>query len=180
MIQIDFLRDFIRGLDKKEFRLYASLYIAISMFVVMGILIRHIYLVREAKAKVVQLNATRKKVQKILTDFGQVAQQRIKIDALLAKDKNFHIQKFYQDVTQRFGIATDAKEKLSSQKLDNGYIEESLLISFVKITTKQLCDLLKEIENEEKIYIKSIDISKNLVKKINVTMDIATLRSKSE
>lgn len=180
MIHIDFLRDFIRELDKKEFRLYAGLYIAISAFLIIGIVVRHIYLVREAKAKVVQLNDTRKKVQKIITDFGLVTQQRTKVDILLAKDKNFHIQKFYQDVAQRLAIPIDAKEKLSSQKLDNGYIEESLTISLLKITTKQLCDLLKDIEGEERIYIKNIEISKNLVKKINVTMDIATLRSKSE
>ena len=178
MILINYLRDFIRGLDKKEFRLYVGLYVSISLMIVVGIMVRHIYLVRDAKDKIKQLNVARTKVQKILTSYGQVAQQRTKIDALLAKDKSFYVSKFFLDVTQKLSIPTDSQPRVSSQKLENGYIEESLSISLVKITTQQLCELLKEIESEERIYIKNIDIAKNLMKKINVTMDIATLRSK--
>ena len=178
MILIDYLRDFIRGLDKKEFRLYVGLYVAMSAMIVVGIMVRHIYLVADAKDKIKQLNVARAKVQKVLTSYGQVAQQQAKIDALLAKDKNFYIQQVFQNMTQKLSIPTDSQPRPSVQKLDNGYIEDSLSISLVKITTQQLCELLKEIAGEERIYIKNIDIAKNLMKKINVTMDIATLRSK--
>lgn len=177
---IDSLRDFIRGLDKKELKLYGSLYMGICVVIVTGIMVRHAYLVREAKNKVKLLNQARNKVQGVLTDFGQVVQQRTKIDALLKKDKNFYIQKFFQDLTQRLVIIKDATEKLSTQKLENGYTEESLNINLVRITTQQLCELLQAIEKEERIYIKNIDITKTVAKKINVTMVIATLIPKSE
>ena len=180
MIVIDSLRDFIRGLDKKEFKLYASLYIGVCIVLVTGIMIRHVYLIREAKSKIKQLNQARHKVQGVLTDFGQVVQQRTKIDALLKKDKNFYIQKFFQDLTQRLSISKDATEKPSTQKLENGYTEESLNINLLRITTQQLCELLQGIEKEERIYIKNIDISKTVAKKINVTMVIATLIPKPE
>lgn len=180
MIGIDSLRDFVRGLDKKELKLYGALYMGVCAFIVAGIMVRHVYLVREAKDKIKQLNQARAKVQGVLTDFGQVAQQRNKIDALLKKDKNFYLQKFFQELTQKLGIAKEATEKPSTQKLENGYTEESLNINLLRITTQQLCELLQGIEKEERIYIKNIDITKTVAKKINVIMVIATLIPKSE
>lgn len=180
MIGIDFLRDFIRGLDKKELKLYGFLYMGLCVVIVSGIMIRHVYLVREAKDKIKQLNQARNKIQGILTDFGQVVLQRNKIDALLKKDKSFYLQKFFQDLTQKLAMAKDATEKPSTQKLENGYTEESLNISLLKITTQQLCELLLSIEKEERVYIKNIDITKTVAKKINVTMVIATLIPKPE
>ena len=180
MMLIDSFRDFIRGFDKKEFKLYAGLYMGACVFLVVGILVRHIYLIRDAKEKMKQLNHARTEVQKVLTDFGQVAEQRTKIDVLLKKDKNFYIQKFFQDLSQRLAITKDANDKASTQKLENGYTEESLNINLARVTTQQLCELLQGIEKEERIYIKNIEITKAVAKKINVTMVIATLIPKSE
>lgn len=176
MIMIDSVRDFIRGLDRKEFIFYTSLYVGFCLVMVLGIMIRHIYLIQEAKDKMQQLNQARTTVQKSLTDFAQVAQQRSNVDAMLKKDKNFYVQKFFQDLVQRPTIGLkNATDKPSTQKLENGYTEESLSISLTSITTQQLCMLLKGIEDEERIYIKFIDITKAVAKKINVTMVIATL-----
>lgn len=176
MIIIDSFRDFIRGLDKKEFRFYATLYVIICALFVGGIVVRHMYLVQDAQEKLKQLNSARTSVQKIVTNFSQVAQQRAKVDDLLKKDKNFYIQKYFQDLAQKINVFKHSTDKPAKQRLENGYTEENLSINLTQITTKQLCELLQDIENESRIYIKFVDITKMAsTKKINVTMSIATL-----
>jgi len=173
---IDSVRNFIRGLDKKEFVLYAGAYIGVCLFIVVGIIVRHVYLVQDATEKIKQVNNARKSVQKILTDFTTVEQQRSKVESLLKKDKSFRIQKFFQDVAHKATVFSHAKEKFSKQNMEQGYAEESLSIHLTQITTKQLCTLLQDIENEPRVYIKFVDITKkDATKKINVEMTIATL-----
>ena len=181
MMILDSFRDFIRGLDKKEFRLYTIIYVGICVLFVSGIIVRHIYLVQDAKEKIQQLNNARKQVQEILTQFKGVEQQRAQVDALLKKDKNFYIQKFFQSSAQKLNVFKHATDKIAKQKLENGYIEENLSINLTQITTKQLCELLQDIENEPRVYIKFVDITKmNTTKKINVSMSIATLIPQSD
>ena len=60
--------------------------------------------------------------------------------------------------------------------MEQGYAEESLNVHLSQITTKQLCTLLQDIENESRVYIKFVDITKkDATKKINAEMTIATL-----
>ncbi len=169
---INSFHNFIRGLDKKEFIRYSGIYITICIIAIVVIMVRHIYLVSDAKVKVQQLNQTRTSIQKILTKFSQVDQQKKKVDSLL-KDKGFYIQKEFQDLAKKQKI--NALEKLSKEKLQNGYTEESVQITLTQISTKQLCELLQDIENQPRIYIKFVDITKGSARKINVSMSIATL-----
>lgn len=173
---IDTIRNFIRGLDKKEFFLYSAAYVGTCIIIIVGILARHVYLVQDGTEKIKQINNTRKNIQKILTDFSTVEEQRSKVEAMLKKDKNFRIQKFFQDTATKAAVFAHAKEKFAKQNLEQGYAEESLHINLAQVTMKQLCTLLQDIENEPRVYIKFVDITKkDATKKINVEMMIATL-----
>lgn len=173
---IDSVRNFIRGLDRKEFALYAGAYVGFFVLVIIGIIVRHAYLVQDATEKIKQVNNTRKSVQKILTDFTSVEEQRSKVEALLKKDKSFRIQKFFQEVAHKATVFAHAKEKFSKQSMERGYAEESLHVHLTQITMKQLCTLVQDVENEPRVYIKFVDITKrDATKKINTEMVIATL-----
>lgn len=175
---LDTFRLFIQRLSKKAFKRFAFIYIVICIAIVMGIIIRHLSLVNQSKEKIIQLNKARKSIQEILTEFGQVEQQKNKIDAILKKDK-FRIQKFFQDIAQKYKV--HFTEKSSTKSMENGYTEESLYVTISQITTKQLCDLLEDIEKEQRVFIKFVDIAKmGTAKKINVTMDLATFIPKSD
>lgn len=180
MMIFDSFRDFIRSLDRREFVLYSSLYVGFFLVLVLGFIVRHVYLVQEAQQKIKQLNNARRDVQKILTKFTQVDKQRKKIDLLL-KDKSFYIQKYFQGIAQKSNIHQHATEKVSKQKVEEGYLEESLSITLTQVTTKQLSELLQDIEDEQRIYIKFVEITKTgNTRKINVAMTIATLIPQNE
>lgn len=180
MIIFDSFRDFIQSLDRRDFLLYSSIYVGLSLLLVGGIVVRHVYLMQEAQSKVKLLQNARRDVQKVLTKFNEVDQQRKKIDILL-KDKSFYIQKYFQGIAQKVNVAQHSSEKVSKQKVEEGYLEESLSINLKQVTTKQLCELLQDIEEEQRIFIKFIEITKTSnTRKIDVSMTIATLIPQTE
>lgn len=170
------LRDFIGGFDRRDLIRYSSLYIGVCVTIIVLLLIRHFYLVSDAQEKIQQVNQARKSVQKILTKFTLVEQQKKKVDVLL-KEK-FYIEKFFEEHIKKLKI--NGSSKKSSENKENGYTEESLSITLTQATTQQLCDLLQVIEKEQRIYIKFVDITKaGNARKISVSMSIATLIPKS-
>lgn len=170
------IKNFFTNLDRKDFIRYAALYVGICVCIAIGLVSRHIYEIVEKKSKFLALNQARKSIQKSLTKYSLVEQQKKKVDELLVKDKNFYIKKFFDGVAQKNNVHQNSKETVSKQKLENGYIEEALSVTLSAINTKQLCELLQDIENEQRVYIKFVDINKMMnAKKINVTMSVATV-----
>jgi hypothetical protein len=132
----------------------------------------------EWNQKLIQLNKTRSNMQQLFTNFNIVQQQKNKVDEELKKNKAFYIQKYVQDLLAHQGLSAQVNSKFSYEKLPNGYIQDSLVLSCTQINTQQLCDLIVAIENQPLMYIISVDITHVAqAKKINVTMTVATLRA---
>jgi len=182
MMLLDSIRDFVRSFDRKELRLWGSMYVAVCGFIVVGIMVWHILALKDIKKKIVVLNKSRVTVQEILTQYQAVEQQKNKVAEILKANKNLTIQKFFQELQAKFPAAQHATSVYSHKVLPNKYTEESMALSFSNIDTKQLCDILQEIENQQLVYVTldGIDISKiSHGKKINVKMSIATLREEA-
>lgn len=178
MLFLDSIKDFIRNLNRQEMIRYATLYITFCFICMIGILIYHVTHNQNLAAKIKQLNKSRTTVQQIFTEFQSVQDQKNKIDDILKKNKNFKIQKFFQDIVSQQGLSAQVTFRFSQEKLPNGYIQESLSVNCTSISTKQLCELIVAIEKQPLVYITFVDITHVIhTKKINVTMMIATLRA---
>lgn len=178
MIFLDSIRDFIRNLDRKEMMRYGSLYVGICLIGVILIIVRYHMMSNEWYQKLTQLNKARAQIQQVFTKFHTVQQQKNKVDEALKQNKNFNIQKYFQDLITQQRLTSQVTSKFSYEKLPNGYIQESLAVNCVQISTEQLCQLIVAIENQPLMYIISVDIT-HLVqaKKINVSLIVATLRA---
>lgn len=177
MIWLDKIRDRLSNFEQKELFRFCLIFLAINVCIVVGLIVRHIYIQQDMQAKMVQLNKSRQSLQGILTQYQVVQQQKNKVDTALKQNKAFNIQKYFQDLMQKYGLTTQSSVSFKRQKLSNGYFEESLLISINQIDMKILCEVLQDIEQEPIVYTVSVDIAKvSAMKKINVTMSIATLR----
>jgi hypothetical protein len=176
MMIFDPIRNFISGLDRKEFNRFGGAYIALSVLVVAIIFVRHVMVVQEIKSKIVMLNKSRSAVQEILTKFQLVEQQKSKVVEALGKDKKFNIQIYFKDLGTKLPVTRSVAPKFARKKVASGYAEESLALEFSQIDTKQLCELLQEFEQEPLVYIAFVDITRvSHARKFNVSMSIATL-----
>jgi len=177
MFNIESVYDYVQGLNYKEMiRLQLTYFI--GFFLIVSLLIyRNFNLLAEAQQKTKILNKARRDVQVILTEYDHTKKKMHEVDILLTKDKNFYIQKYYKDTVDTLDIMNQKASNLVSQTWPNGYIEESLPINFTAINMKQLCNFLEAIQENTRVFIKKLDISKSPVdKKINVSLVIATLQ----
>lgn len=176
MIILDQIHNFIRNLDRREVVRWGSAYIALVVFIVVIIVVRHVMVLKDIKTKMVLLNKSRTAVQEILTKFQSVEQQKNKVVEALNRDKKFNIQIFFKELGTKLPAARSVVPKFARKKLANGYMEESLTLDFSQIDTKQLCELLQDIENESLVYVIFVDIVRaSHARKFNVSMSIATL-----
>lgn len=178
MIILDQIRNFIQNLTHKEFIKWASVYIGIVTLGLALIIIRHVMVNSDLSAKLIQLNKSRSKIQQIFTEFNVIQGKKTELDELLKKNKNFNIQKYFQDLSGQHRLQPAPSVRFASEKLPNGYIQESLMITLSNITTKQLCDLMTSIEQQPLVHINFVDITHQpSTSKITVSMTIATLRA---
>lgn len=178
MMWLNKIRAFITELDQAEFRKFVIAYVA--AFVTCAGLLLFFYFSQEMglKNQIKQLNKSRKIVQKILTDYQKVTQQKEAVLKLLSKDENFYLQQFVQTTLKAVGIAHSNVGKVSSKPLKDGYTEESVSVQLAGINTQQLCQLLQNIEQAPRGSVKDITIHREKgATHINVSMNVATLKS---
>lgn len=182
MFGFDGVLGFFKRIDKKDLKRYVAMYVACFGLFVGLIVYRYVNQISHYQIQIKQLNRARKDLQSILTDYNQVKQQKDQVDKILKKDKNFYLQKFFQDLIKELKINQKAVTSLVSQKLQNGYIEESLQIRFSAITMQQLCQFLEKLETNQRVYAKKLDISSKGVqsRSISVSFAIATLKPEEE
>ena len=180
MMWLNKIRMFIAELDIVEFRRFVIAYI--FSFIVCGGLILFYYFSQQFVLfeQISLLNKSRRQVQKVLTDYQKVDQQKKKIIELLSADKSFYLQKFVQELLQALKVYGSSLGKVGSQMLANGYIEESVSVQLKNINTKQLCELLEGIEKVSRVYVKSVVINRSAKStSIGVYMIVATLKQNS-
>jgi hypothetical protein len=178
MMFLDSFYDFIRGLDRRDMWRWGSLYVGICVVGMTIIMIRHVMVSDQIRQKMVQLNKARGTVQQILTKFQVVQEQKTKVDEALKQNKGFNIQKFVADLLGQQSLTSQVTSRFAHQKLPNGYIEESLVLTCTQLTTQQLCELILAIEQQSLMYINFVDITRMMhAKKINVSISIATLQA---
>jgi len=181
MASLESLKDYLQGLSHKEVLRIISLYAIIFMALVGFFLFRHFNTIAELDEKTRLLNKARGQIQQVLTSYEHIKNKKKEVDKLLAEDKNFYLQKYYQDTIAGLNISNPVASTLQSSAGPAGYTEDSLQITLSQISMKQLCDFLQALQSKQRVFVRNVDITKaNVDKKINVNMSIATLKPIAE
>jgi len=182
---IDFLKPiekWVSGKSKKELQRYLLIYLA-SIVMLAAILIywQHSQILA-LKKKILYTNTQRNEACEILTQDEEVKQQKNIVDKTLKERKQFKLQHYFEHTINKLGLLNNLKkhdpfvsnlEHLRSQ----GYSEVRVEASLVNLNTKQLVELLDEIERNTIIYIKYLEITKSgKAPVIDVLLTIATLQ----
>ncbi len=174
------LRLAIEGFERKDF--YKYLIIIMTLVVLfMGLTIYwHYSSMGDLRTRINDVNDTREKqVRSLLKRMNNVKQQRGRVKDILAKEQNFKIAGYFNDLLTQQGLLDYRTEESTSEvDMSNDNTEISLRERFSGITMKQLCELLDALEKKERIYAKNLEISKSvkMPETIDVNMTIATLQ----
>lgn len=175
------IQAYINSLDSKRFQQYIGALFGI-IFVLISIIIFNYYrTIHRLKSEISTINDMRLEAQSILEKAQLVKKEQREIDAILAKEENFKIAGYFEDLLSRLGFA---KKKLSQEintAVKEGNYQESILqAKFTAMTMKDVTELLQEIEANKRVFTKELDLtaSRNRPGTLDVTLTIATLEPK--
>lgn len=174
--------DFIKNIDTKQFYRYLFLFLGIFLGLLALILYIHFSSVSTLRKKIKRINTQREITRQILEQHEQVIQQKIRVDEILEKDKNFKIKQYVPQVIQSLNLTAYNTKigEVIDDDLNNGYREERLDAYFGGMSMKNIVDLLDALEKNERVYTKELSITKSPKGPLlDVTLVIATLQQKT-
>lgn len=178
MIVIDSIKNSIAGLSLQSFYKYVAIGLALFFAVVIGLLYYFMSSLSWYNTQIQNVNDLRQEAQVILEKNARVEQQRKQVDAILNRNPDFLIAGYFDELVKKLDLAdkTAGAETVTRVERDN-YEEITYSPRFIDINMKQLTELLQEIEQNERVYIKELEIepSKKAPYAIDVRLTIATL-----
>jgi len=173
------IRGYIGSLEEKQ--LYRYMMISFGVLLIMlGLLIFYHYRkISGLRTQISGLNRIRnREVQAILSKADYVQKQLQEIDTLLSEDRNFKISEYFENVLKKLNLGDKFKSMAPPRRETQDQYEKSILdVNFDEMDMKQVAELLKEFEENRRIFVEKLEImrSKKARNKLEVNMTIGTL-----
>lgn len=173
---------FLSELSDKEIKRYSIVVLGLVTALLLLGTYNYYRSAEQIKKQIKRMNSTRKDVKALLGKYDQIKKQKAKVDELINQDKAFKLKRHFDDIIKSLDIPYLLEKEPTpvENETKKGYKEISLTASFHRANMKQLAELLSKIEQNKRVYIKKLDITKS---KHSATLSfvivIATLQSHS-
>jgi len=176
------LQNIIVKFDRKEFYRYAGVYFGVVFLIAAGLVYLYVSRLSSLRSDLKKLNIRRSEVQLLLKKLKDVKQQSAEVNEVLAEEKSFKIQSFFDGIVTQQNLTSKQKRdaEVSEELLYKRYTEIKLSAQFRQLDMMALCKLLSEIEQKTRIYIKELSISKTKGAGFDAALTIATLKPQSD
>jgi len=174
---------FIGSLDQQRF--YKYLAGVCGAIVTLAALIIFMYYssISSLEDRIDAINRERLEVKRLMTTYQQVKLQRAQVDTLYEEDPGFRIAGYFEKVLTKLNLTAKKvmADQISHLEHEGKYEETLLKTQLTDMNTRQLCELLSELEQNKRIYTKELDVtkSKRKPKVLDVTLTIAALEPKT-
>ena len=167
--------------DEKTFFVYIGGFLLGITVIIGGIFYFYLSAVDELTDELNALNEQRQEVQRLLETAAHVKKQEAAVDKVLKNDPDFKISQYFTEVVDTLRLNDKVTvQQPSTVEREGKYRESSLHAQFKELDMKQICELLNEIEENKRVYTKSLEIVRAKVPtKLDVTLDIGTLLLKA-
>ncbi len=165
-------------LESSEFYRNTAIFLGAITLIASGIMYYHHSKTNALRSTLQKTYKLQQEAKEILERLKNVEKQSEEVNSLLEEDKNFRLKNYFDDTVSQLGLARYQKKdaEVNEDVLQKLYTEIKLTTQFQGISTKQLCELLKAIEQKSRIYTKEISIVKKN-NSLDVSLTIATLKS---
>jgi len=179
------IQQFILNLDEKSFFTYSAGAIGTIILLCGGLIYYYYSSINYWKKQINDINYAREEVKRIIDRDELVQKQREEVNKMLDEMPDFKIEGYFNDLIAKLGLT---QNKVTTPNItygdrgDKDYREVLLTTQFDTLNMKQLTELLNEIEQNNRIYAKELEISKSkkMPNTIDVVLTIATLQRKPE
>lgn len=172
------IKNILVNTDKKDIVRYAIIYFSIFGVIFILSIFWHNRSINKAKLNYKNINKERKKTQNLLNERKILELQEQELNEILSQDKNFRIIEAYNNIINNLDLekyVTEAPTPIEDQS--GKHIERKIPINLNNITTKQLVELLSEIQKDNRLFTKELTITKpaKSKNKIDIILVVATL-----
>lgn len=175
---------YINNIEKKRFYQYSIGLLSLTALIMFAIIFQYYRTIWSLKAEINKINENREEVREILDKGLIVKREQKEINAIIAKDKNFKIAGFFEDLLGKLGLSNKKVSEIdvTSPETESKYQENILTAKFDGMTMKELTLLLQELEMNKRVFTKELEItvSQKIPNTIEVTLIIATLEPRSQ
>ena len=184
MNRLETIKYHITQLDEKTFFAYLGGFLLGIMLIIGGIFYYYSSAVDDLTSEFEELNKQRQEVRLLLETAARVKKQEVAVDKILKEDMEFRIGKPFEEIITKLQLKETLTNKQSmnieTQEREGKYNENILHADFTALDMKQICELLKEIEDNERLYTISLEIMRSKVPtKLDVKLAIGTLTLKT-
>lgn len=181
MTFIEQLQAKINNLD--EYTWYKYVAIAAGLFLLLICLILFFYFsaVKKWELRLNGINESRQEAKRLVEKAQRVHKARDEVTTILKEDPNFKIKEYLQETMAHLGIFQNVvSENVVVTGQDENYSETVATYQLAGISMKQLAEFLNEIDENQRVFTKELDItkSKKMPRTIDVGIVIATLMPK--
>lgn len=179
---LETIKSYILQLDEKTFFAYLGGFLLSVILIISGIFYYYYSSTHEFIAELDELNEQRQEVRTLFETAARVKKQEIAVDKLLKEDEGFKIGAYFKKVLDTLNMSDKVPEQnfFNVVEQEGKYRETTLTARFQMVDMKQICEVLNEIESNQRVYTKSIEIVRSKVpNKLNVTLSIGTLDLKT-
>lgn len=170
---------YLSNLDEKRFYQYLIGFLCAIGLLMFLTMVQYYRSIHALKGKIIQINEEREQALTILNKGQVVKKIQREIDAVIAKEENFQIGGYFDDLLAKLGLINkkDSAVEIASAEREGAYRENILTAKFSSMTMKELTELLQELELNRRVFIKELEItaSQSMANSIDVTLTIATL-----
>jgi hypothetical protein len=180
MKKIEDLANYIQNLDEKTLKKNIILFVGATVLISFGITY---YSYSESSTlfqKISDLTEKEKKADKIILDQQKIQSEEEKTKDLLEKNPSSNLNGFFEKFYKKHNVTPEQDWKTEDGRETEG-IEEGLKIQektlkviFKGQTTEKLVSMLEDIQKEQIVWVKDIEITKEESKKITIEMTIAS------
>jgi hypothetical protein len=170
-------------MEERTFYYYIATFLALIILFSAGMIYYKYVSTADLINDIESINEERETVVRpLLTDAARIKNKQKEINTMLSKDKDFKILGAFNKICDKIHM-TPARTHPPTQSdfVDDKYQESVLVTEFMGISMKELLDLLKAIEEVERIYTKQLEINKSIKNEstIDIKLTIATLLPKT-
>lgn len=173
------IQDYINQMEQKKFFTYIGIGLGFIVLCLIGILFYHKRTISQIKREIKQLQQQRTQARELLETHERIKIQQQAVNNLLEQDRSFKILGYFNNLVTTLGLKASMEEPTiatSNLEANPEFLEVTLTARFKNITMQQLVELLAELDNNQRIYTKELEIAQAGGAAINATLVIATLQ----
>lgn len=180
------VNQFVSSLSHKEFQKYFGAYLAAVLLILGFMFYRHYSKISKLRKSIGYANSLRINARDILTKDEEVKRQKNIVDKVLEKrNKSFKLLQVFIQIINKLRLQSNLKKRDAfvsnlEHLRSRGYSEVRVEANLTNLNTKQLVELLDEIEKNTIIYTKYLEINRSgKAPVVDVILTIATLQSQA-